>query len=31
MEVMLYVLWTTLLAPALLIYWKEWLRRQSKK
>ncbi len=31
MEDIFGVLWATLLAPALLIYWKEWLRRQSKK
>ena len=31
MEDWLYVLWTTLLAPAILITYKYWLERRSKK
>lgn len=31
MEAVLYVLWTTLLAPALLLTYKCWLERRTKK
>lgn len=31
MEVIFYMLWTTLLAPAILITYKYWLERRSKK